>query len=96
MKPSEWIWYKRRSAIEPIIGHLKADHQMDRNHLKVTEGDKINVLLADCGYNLRKLLNLLLFWFVKRTALFGWGRLPPFNSTPSEGNEDFFRGNYGA
>src|SRR5690606_21771668 len=25
---------KRRQAIEPIIGHLKADHRMDRNYLK--------------------------------------------------------------
>lgn len=75
MKPSEWRWYKRRSAIEPIIGHLKADHRMDRNHLKGAEGDKINALLAACGYNLRKLLKLLLFWLVKERTIFGWGRL---------------------
>jgi hypothetical protein len=30
---------KRRQAIEPIIGHLKADHRMDRCHLKWSEGD---------------------------------------------------------
>ena len=75
MKLKEWAWYKRRSAIEPIIGHLKADHRMDRNHLKGAEGDKINALLAACGYNLRKLLKLLLFWLVKERAFFGWGRL---------------------
>ena len=75
MKPSEWRWYKRRSAIEPIIGHLKSDHRMDRNHLKGPEGDKINALLAACGYNLRKLLKLLLFWLVKERTFFGWGRL---------------------
>jgi hypothetical protein len=23
MKPSEWRWYKRRNASEPIIGHTK-------------------------------------------------------------------------
>lgn len=31
MKPKEWSWSKRRSAIEPIIGHTKADHRMDRH-----------------------------------------------------------------
>jgi transposase, IS5 family len=25
---------KRRAAIEPVIGHLKAEHRMDRNYLK--------------------------------------------------------------
>ena len=73
MKPSEWAWYKRRSAIEPIIGHLKSDNRMDRNYLKSAEGDKINAILAGCGYNLRKLLKLLLFWLVKERAIFGWG-----------------------
>ena len=75
MKPKEWAWYKRRSAIEPIIGHLKSDNRMDRNYLKGREGDKINAILAGCGYNLRKLLKLLLFWLVKERTIFGWGRL---------------------
>lgn len=73
MKPSEWRWYKRRSAIEPIIGHAKSDHRLDRNYLKGPEGDKINAILAGCGYNLRKLLRLLLFWLVKERTIFGWG-----------------------
>jgi IS5 family transposase len=34
---------KRSRAIEPIIGHLKADHRMDRCHLKGSDGD------AACG-----------------------------------------------
>jgi hypothetical protein len=29
---------KRRQAIEPIIGHLKADHRMDRRQLKGLSG----------------------------------------------------------
>lgn len=37
-------WFKRRAAIEPIFGHLKSDNRMSRNHLKDTEGDKINCL----------------------------------------------------
>lgn len=52
MKPKEWNWFKRRSAIEPIIGHTKAGHRMDRNYLKGEGGDKINAILAGCGFNL--------------------------------------------
>jgi len=52
-------WYKRRSAIEPIIGHLKSGNRMDRNRLKGVEGDRINAMLAGCGRNLCKLLQIL-------------------------------------
>lgn len=65
MKPREWAWYKRRSAIEPIIGHMKSDHRMDRNYLKGEEGDKINAILAGCGFNIRKLLRAILLWLFK-------------------------------
>jgi hypothetical protein len=37
---------RRRAAIEPVIGHLKDDHRMGRNHLKGREGDRINAVLA--------------------------------------------------
>jgi IS5 family transposase len=60
MTPSEWRWFKRRPAIEPVIGHTKEDHRMDRNYLKGTDGDKMNAILAACGFNLRKLLRALL------------------------------------
>ena len=56
MNPSEWRWFQRRSAIEPVIGHMKEDHRMNRNHLKGIDGDKMNAILAACGFNLRKLL----------------------------------------
>lgn len=49
---------KRRAAIEPVIGHVKAEHRMDRNHLKGREGDRINAVLAAAGYN----FSLLLRW----------------------------------
>ena len=65
MKPSEWRWFKRRSAIEPVIGHMKQGHRMDRNYLKGTEGDKMNAILAACGFNLRKLLRALLWLIFK-------------------------------
>lgn len=53
---SERRWFKRRSAIEPIIGHLKSDNRMSRNFLKGAEGDLNNALLCACGFNMRKLL----------------------------------------
>lgn len=46
---------RRRAAIEPVIGHLKHDHRMERNHLLGQEGDRVNALLTGCGFNLRKL-----------------------------------------
>ena len=39
----------RRQAIEPIIGHLKADHRMDRCHLKGSEGDAMHAVLCAVG-----------------------------------------------
>jgi IS5 family transposase len=48
---------KRRSAIEPEIGHMKSDGHLGRCYLKGTEGDAMNVLLCACGHNLRKILN---------------------------------------
>ena len=47
---------KRRSAVEPMIGHLKSDHRMDRNFLIGTEGDAANAVLAAVGYNFARLL----------------------------------------
>ena len=40
---------RRRAAVEPVIGHLKDDHRMRRNHLKGREGDRINAVLAAAG-----------------------------------------------
>ncbi len=47
---------RRRSAVEPVIGHLKADHRMGRNFLAHTQGDAANAILAAAGYNFRRLL----------------------------------------
>ena len=33
-----------------MIGHLKDDHRMGRNHLKGREGDRINAVRAAAGY----------------------------------------------
>jgi transposase, IS5 family len=56
---------KRRSAIEPVIGHLKSDGLLERNHLKGTEGDAINAILCAVGHNMRLLAAWLkLLWRV--------------------------------
>src|SRR2546429_955192 len=45
---------RRRSAIEPVIGHLKSEHRMGRNHLFHRPGDATNAVLAAAGYNFRR------------------------------------------
>lgn len=61
---------RRRSAIEPVIGHLKADGLLGRNYLKGAIGDKVNALLCGAGHNLRiilkklRLLWLKIFWLL--------------------------------
>ncbi len=50
---------KRRQAIEPIIGHLKADHRLKRCHLKGAQGDSLHAVLCAAGYNLRWLLRMI-------------------------------------
>lgn len=42
---------KRRSAIEPVIGHMKAGGKLGRNYLLGELGDKINALLCGAGRN---------------------------------------------
>ncbi len=56
---------KRRNAIEPIIGHMKNDGLLHRNHLKGTDGDAINVILCGAGQNLRLILNYLRIFLLK-------------------------------
>jgi transposase, IS5 family len=50
---------RRRAAVEPVIGHVKAEHRMGRNHLKGRDGDRINAVLAAAGYNFALLLRWL-------------------------------------
>ncbi len=70
VKPSLRRWLKRRSAIEPVIGHMKNDGWLGRNYLLGVEGDRINAILCGAGHNIRKLLRaflLLLFWRLFQT-----------------------------
>jgi IS5 family transposase len=55
---------RRRSAVEPVIGHLKAEHRMGRNYLWFRRGDASNAVLAAAGYNFRRLIRWLriLLW----------------------------------
>jgi len=63
---------RRRSAVEPVIGHLKAEHRMDRNYLAHHAGDAANAVLAAVGYNFSLLIRwlrlLLLRMFANWTA----------------------------
>ena len=53
------FWHRRRSAIEPVIGHMKSDCRMERNRFKGVLGDKMNAMFTGCGMNSRKLLRKL-------------------------------------
>ena len=47
---------RRRSAIEPVIGHMKAEGHLGRCYLKGTAGDAANAILTAVGHNLRRVL----------------------------------------
>jgi IS5 family transposase len=57
--------FRRRAAIEPVIGHLKSDHRLGRNFLKGVLGDELNAMLAAAAFNFKRMLNK-------------WKRLLPF------------------
>jgi IS5 family transposase len=52
------LW-KRRAAIEPIIGHLKSDFRLARNLLK-----------GQVGYEINGLFLLLLAWLMATVKVF--------------------------
>ena len=51
--------FRRRAAIEPVIGHLKTDFRMQQNYLWREKSPQINAFLAATGWNLRKLMKQL-------------------------------------
>ena len=59
-------WLKRRQAIEPAIGHLKADHRMNRCWLAGSLGDALHAVLCAAGYNLRWLLRAVVRGRIRR------------------------------
>jgi len=70
-------WYKRkkqkkrfarRSAIEPVIGHLKSDYRMARCFLKGSIGSKLNLMLSAAAWNFRKWIRESIFVYILRRA----------------------------
>lgn len=65
--------HRKRASIEPVIGHLKADHRLGRNFYKGIFGDNINIMLAAAAFNFKRMMNkwktsfLLLFqkWIIQ-------------------------------
>jgi IS5 family transposase len=53
--------FRRRAAIEPVIGHLKTDFRMGQNYLNGKNSPQINAFLAATGWNLKKMMNKLKF-----------------------------------
>jgi IS5 family transposase len=62
---------KRRAAIEPMIGHIKLEHRMERNYLKGRDGDRNNAVLAATGYNFSLLLRWLRLLLRKSLRMLG-------------------------
>jgi len=51
--------FRRRAAIEPVIGHLKTDFRMAQNYLHGDNSSEINAFLAATGWNLKKMMRQL-------------------------------------
>lgn len=51
--------FRKRAAIEPIIGHLKSDHRLNLNFYKGLFGDAINVMLAAAAFNFKRAMAFL-------------------------------------
>lgn len=57
--------FRRRAAIEPVIGHLKTDFRMGQNYLHGTNSSQINAFLAATGWNLKKMMKNLKLEYLK-------------------------------
>jgi len=62
-KRKQRLRFRARAGIEPIIGHIKQDHRMNRNYLKGVVGDDINIMLSAAAFNYKKMLNKLKYNF---------------------------------
>ena len=47
---------RRRSAVEPVIGHMKSERPLGGCHLKGHAGDAANAILTAVGHNFRLIL----------------------------------------
>jgi len=68
--------FQRRAAIEPVIGHLKSDHRLNRNFLKGFTGDQINLLMAAAAFNFKKWMRKVVFWLANIGRIFSWVMSP--------------------
>jgi len=74
---------RRRSAIEPMIGHMKNDGRLTRCPLKGTEGDALFAILCGCGHNIRMILRHLravvrqLVWLIRQVCMLIEADTPP-------------------
>jgi IS5 family transposase len=68
---------RRRSAIEPVIGHMKNDGHLGRNFLKGYQGDQANAVLTAVGYNFRLILSWLRLLLRLILEIFLASRIPP-------------------
>jgi len=80
--------FRRRAAIEPIIGHLKTDFRMGQNYLHGEDSPQINAFLAAAGWNLKQMMKKLkkqLLWLfleiVRRLKNFFFGPEISFKTT---------------
>jgi IS5 family transposase len=55
------ILCRKRSGIEPVIGHLKNHCGLRNTLLKGFVGDSINLLMAACAWNLKKWMSIFSF-----------------------------------
>ncbi|MFT6337611.1 MAG: IS5 family transposase [Halioglobus sp.] len=70
--------FRARAGIEPVIGHIKHDHRMNRNFLRGVLGDIVNAISASMGFNLKKRLNQLavfIFYSLLRPSMKYYGSL---------------------
>jgi IS5 family transposase len=51
--------FRRRAAIEPVIGHLKQHFRMGQNYLHGVNSPIINAMLAAAGWNFKKMMEKL-------------------------------------
>ena len=64
---------RRRSSIEPVIGHMKQEYRLGVNYLGGIEGDKINPILSASAFNVQKLLRsfaLVFFYWLRKWNFF--------------------------
>ena len=80
---------KRRQAIEPLIGHTKADHRMDRCWLQGAMGDALHALSCAAGYNIRWLLRAIVRLGLGGAFLrpLGGGRVPRLHAASGDGRD---------